>query len=934
MKVTVLFLSVLCLLVTGSSQAQAPLSVTSSARIKGRVVSENGDPLSLASVVMTPGDIRTFTAADGSFVLALPGRLLSSAVVLHVSYVGKQAVDREIDSVMADKSILFVLKDNNLKLPEVEINGIRKRTSASNSSIAFDREAIEQTQALSIANVLDYLPGQTILKPVVSVQGLQALTMRSALPPNSVDALNNAFGISVQVDGATLSNDANMQAMNPGRMGFFSSNNIQNPENAIQDRSYRNGTLYRSYSTVSEANNGIDLRQMPAENIEKIEVVSGVASARYGDYTTGLVLVDRQAGVTPWRINARTNEASQNLGLNKGVKLDNGLGAVNVSLDYLHSNDDPRNNLKSYQRVAGSLLWTYQENRNFRFKNTLSVDANTTLDQTKQDPDLGSENSSRFSNRRVNISNRSSWTLKKPWLYDIQLQGSYSIGRQESYDQWYLNTTTIKGITDAMITGIFEGNYVPGYYLAVKHIIGEPVNASGRLETSSLFRLKKASMYKLVLGVDYSYSANKGPGMLIDPDRPRFAGTGYKNDRPRSFKQTPVLSNTGFYAENIFTTKIFDRPFTANLGARGDWQNGFFTFSPRASYNYSITRRLAWNTAYGVATKAPSLSQISPGNVYIDVPLINAYNGSVDQSLYLVYTRVIDLNKLDIRPYRSNTFETGITYDARPFHFSAYFFNRVYNNGFTAQTVLLPLDLPNYTLVNTPGQKPLYTPDGTTTRYNVTYGKVTNGVYNSTNGAELIISTDKIRVLQTSFSLNTSYYHTYSQNSTTTVNIPDNPRYDLQAVYGVFRNAATTADNIKSTFVSTTHIPALRMAVMLTAELFWMNRNLLHPSALYPIGYYDKDMNYYPLTAEQARSPEYAHLVKSPESGTNPLTRTPAFVYTNVHLRLSKEIGDYLRFSFNAYNVFNIRPAETTLTGTAYYNGQPAYGAELIFTLK
>jgi len=61
----------------------------------------------------------------------------------------------------------------------------------------------------------------------------------------------------------------------------------------------------------------------------------------------------------------------------------------------------------------------------------------------------------------------------------------------------------------------------------------------------------------------------------------------------------------------------------------------------------------------------------------------------------------------------------------------------------------------------------------------------------------------------------------------------------------------------------------------------------------------------------------------------------PAFFYPNIHMRLSKEIGNLLRFSFNAYNVFNIRPVQRAVGGGYYYyNGQPSFGAEMTFTLK
>lgn len=908
----------------------APAARAQQFQLKGKVTDEKNKPLSYATVSLAAEDIRTFTATDGSFTLTLP---VADASV-RISYVGKQTLTKRITGYTAGTVLVFVLKEENLKLPDVEVNGIRKKTAASNSSILFDREAIEQTQALSLANVLDYLPGQTILKPNVSIQGTQALTLRTVSAANSTDALNNAFGLSVQVDGTVLSNDANMQTMNPGRMGLVSANNVQNPENGvIRDRSWRNGSLYSSYANVLQANNGIDLRSIPAENIESMEVVSGVASARYGDYTTGLVIANRQAGITPWRVTLRTNEATQNIGINKGYRLSPAAGVVNVSLDYLSSLDDPRDKLKGYQRIAGSLLWTYQPKGSFHFKNTLSLDGNTTLDQTKQDPDLGTDQLAKFSNKSYTISNRSEWLIRKPWLYSIQLQGSYNRGRQESYEQRYLNATSFIGISDAMQTGIFEGYFTPGYYLSVKQIIGEPVNASARLETSSIFNLGSMGTYKLTTGANYSYSSNKGPGILIDPSRPRFAGTGNKNDRIRAYNDLPSLRNGGVYIENSLNTKVLDRPLSLNLGIRGDIQNKYTTVSPRLSANYKLSRRLNWNMAYGIATKAPALSQVSPGDVYIDVPLVSVYNGTAAQSLYLAYTQVVPLNNLPIKPYSSNTFETGFNLDAGPVQASLYAFNRISSNGFTTQTMLVPLALPNYTVTAVAGQKPQYTPDGTYTNYPVTYNKMANGNYNRSRGLELMVSTGKIKAIQTSFSFGSAYYYSYSKNTLLQVKIPDVPRYDLTAVYGVFSNTETQSSNIKSTLVSTTHIPALRMAVMLTGEIFWNNRSALLPSSVYPVGYYDKQMHYFALTPEAARLPEYAHLVQKTPDG-NTVTRMPRFVYPNIHLRLSKEIGDYLRFSFSAYNVFNIRPKENTLSGTAYYNGQPSYGAELIFTIK
>lgn len=903
--------------------------------LKGKVTDEQLRPLAFATVKLSDGswNISTVTRADGSFSLGFSSTDTSFLFTLQISYVGKAMHTALISAKNIGALQHYKLMDQNLKLPEVEVNGVR-RAQNSNSSIIFDREAIEQTQALSLANVMNYLPGQTIIKPVITVQGNQMLTMRSALTMNSIESLNNAFGINFQLDGSVMSNDANMQAMNPGRGGFFWANNIQNPESGVvRDRSYRNGSMYASYSNEFQANNGIDMRSIPVENVESIEVISGVASARYGDYTTGVISIQRQAGVTPWRVNIRTNEATQNIGINKGFKLNKGWGALNFGLDHLTGKDDPSNSLKSFRRTNFSVLWSYQHDGRARFKNTLSIDGSVTLDKTDLDPELGTEMMARMENKRFGISNRSSWTYKRKLFYDFQLQGSYNVGRQESYDQRYLNTTTVRPMTDAMETGIHEGYYIPGYYLAYKQVLGEPVNINARAETNSLVKIGKNITNKISIGVNYSYSANKGPGMILDPDRPRFPNTGNKNDRPRPFQQVPAVSNAGAYIENAFKTKLMGRALSINLGARADIQNKFLTFSPRLNARYAITKDLNFNIAAGTATKAPGLSQISPGPIYIDVPLVNTYNGSVNESVYLAYTRVVELNKLDIRPYRSNTFETGLTWDKKPFHFSAYYFYRENDNGFTTQTVLLPLTLPNYNVISVPGQKPQYSPDGTTKIVNVTYSQVTNGLYNSTHGVELGMGVDKIRAIETSFNFNTALY--FTNNYTNTTNINTTPTtYNLPSVYGVYANNSSKATTVKSTVTTSTHIPALRMAVNLTGELFWVSNTYTDPASIYPIGYYNINMQYFSLTPEEARTPEYAHLRKAVSADGNSASYNPPFLYPNVHMRLSKEIGDFLRFSFNAYNIFNIRPTYITQSGTRYFNGQPSYGAELIFTIK
>lgn len=927
-----------------------PAMAQSFREIRGKVVDEMNKSISFATIRIIQTDIAVQSRNDGSFTIQVPSTI--PAVTLSITHVGKEPSIRNIPAAQFSDNLTITLRDQNLKLPEVEINGVRRATGSSNSSIVFDREAIEQTQPLSVANVLNYLPGQTILKPVVSIQGIQTLNLRSATSQATLSAagvnasnmmetqnLNERFGLTIMVDGTPLSNNANMQGSNTSFLGMFSANNITNPDAVLPDRGRRNGTLYGDYGGNNGllANTGVDLRMLSADNVERIEVISGVASAKYGDYTTGIINIDRQAGISPFRISLQHTGGTVSTGINKGLKIGE-LGTLNMSLDYLHSNDDPRDKLKGYERIGGSLIWTYQQRKAGHFKNTVSLDYRTTLDQTRLDPDLGNQRMARFNNKSFNISNRSNWIIKKPWIYDIEVRASYGVATSESYDQWFLNGSSVIKIAEATETSTYEGRYGPGYYLAFHHIKGKPVNASVRLETNSIFKIAKSSTYKLTWGIDYRYSANKGPGVLNDPEKPRFDDQGYKNDRPLSFDNLSSISNTGIYLENVFISRLLKRTFRVNAGVRGDFQNSFFTAAPRLNASWNVLNNLTFNVAYGIATKAPGLSQLYPGNVYFDIPLLELYSSTnPEHQLYLVHTEVIRQEKLPLRPYRSYTFETGFSWNGRILKGSVFYTNRIMRNGFTSNTSLVPVTVDNYDYdPPVAGQRINYYKDGTQSTYFLTYSGMRNGLYSRSNNIEIILRTATIKPLRTSFDISTAINSTYYKNKSDLVDLGTSGQitfdYTKEAVFGIFNQQDSRSLAAKSTIASNTHVPALRMTIGFTGELFWVSRTTSLERTIYPHGYYTLGGEAFYLSPEQAQSAAYSHLLRRPVGEI--VSYRPATVYPNVHLRLAKEIGDVLRISFNAFNVFNLRPSYEEDGGIYYYNGQPAYSAAMIFSIK
>src|SRR5690606_18590121 len=133
-----------------------------------------------------------------------------------------------------------------------------------------DRDVIERYPSLSLSDLLNQLPNRPITAP--SVQAMQNVTLRAAFDGRSGNVrnpqlLNNAFGVAVIVDDIALSNNATMQGRNPGGLvGGLGNANV-----GVLARDYGLAGATRSSAGYSGETTfgGIDLRQIPTENIER-----------------------------------------------------------------------------------------------------------------------------------------------------------------------------------------------------------------------------------------------------------------------------------------------------------------------------------------------------------------------------------------------------------------------------------------------------------------------------------------------------------------------------------------------------------------------------------------------------------------------------------------------------------------------------------------
>lgn len=202
----------------------------------------------------------------------------------------------------------------------------------------------------------------------------------------------NALGTAIIIDGAQLSNEANMQTQT-------SDNN--------------------AFPTSSKG--GIDTRQIPINNIESIEVISGVASAEYGDLTSGAVIVKTKAGRTPFEIGFKTTPNIKQVNITKGFKLGIDKGFFNINTDYSYSNKDNRSPSTTFNRITFGAGYSNTFNKN---RTPLSFNArfngHMTLDKQKKDPDMKQERLYKAEDKQATLNFYGNWMLNKSWITTLK----------------------------------------------------------------------------------------------------------------------------------------------------------------------------------------------------------------------------------------------------------------------------------------------------------------------------------------------------------------------------------------------------------------------------------------------------------------------------------------------------------------------------------
>ncbi len=498
------------------------------------------------------------------------------------------------------------------------------------------REAIAAQTATTLAGVLELLPGMALSPP--GLAGVQQVALRSAATAGADAADLAAFGTALIVDGIPLSNNANLQTL--GAQG--------------------------AVALATAANSGIDLRRIPSSTIERVEVVRGIPSARYGDLTQGAVVVETRTGafdpVLALQMDART--------LNMSSVGGRGLGSHTVSagLDVARYQSDPGISPDEAQRLYGQVAHRASIGGKERLWLDTKVEFFHVTDDRPERPETNPGFIREVRESGFRLSERA--TLELPRGGRVRFFGAFDAGRQRAFTQVRRAAGSMP-FTDRTTEGRSVGRFIAGPYLAALDLEGNPRMLYGRLEADAILE-RLGGTHEVRAGVEARREWNSGAGLQFDMRYPsQISADGIRGfDRPRRFDDAPPLATSALYLDDRVRWALpGDMLFNLQAGLRlevlhdGDtWASGArdAVFQPRLNAELSPLNWLRLRSGWGRTAKVPALGRLWPAPRYYDLVNVNWYADDPAERLAVLTTFIVDPTNPDLGFSVGNKLEAGI----------------------------------------------------------------------------------------------------------------------------------------------------------------------------------------------------------------------------------------------------------------------------------
>jgi len=696
-----------------------------------------GKPVEGAEVTFKGTQIKMVTDKDGEFGIELSGT--HYGVTVHkAGYYESVIPDIELEPGKAKRITCDLVPGNpNQQLffgiGGINIVGTRELLSEDLATTYRVTSAdIEHHLSTNLGDVLTLVPGVERTKPPGLSEKTQVSFRTAGTITGGTGGWETAaiFGTKVILDDIPISNNANLQG----------------------------GTGTNFGVTGTTVGSGIDLRTIPADNIESVEIITGVPSAEYGDLTSGLVKVVTKKSKQPHRLKIKANPDTKEANLSGGfmpVKT-----GISYNVNYAYSERDIRRSSDNYSRYSGQV--TLKNDFSGGKASLLNKFYYTgVIDETNLDPE--DPQSTEQYNRDKTYMYGLTFNLDTSERSRAFVSGSIRYTKRDSYKQQVTGADT-RIMTDATETGTNEGVFDAGSYIYQVWTKGEEWNANVRANYRFGFDFLGTGN-DFLAGAEYSLDSNEGEGKIFDPFHPPNGNPG---QRPYPFSASPDLDIASVYLEDEISGILFKTPFVANLGFRYEmyqpvsldlgaiWgkgtavesMNGSF-LNPRLRLRVDFTENMRVRMGWGKSSKMPTMTSIYRAPEYID---IIEENISPPDSVHLVSTYVFDMSNPEIKGYQNEKGE--VSFDLKMGSVATVFTGFYSKSDGIPRRVTTPLTLYRYRWTGWPDPASRTPIDTLITDNRDDYNNVS---WYRSYGVEGQLTTKRITALSTVFRVSASY---------------------------------------------------------------------------------------------------------------------------------------------------------------------------------
>jgi hypothetical protein len=754
------------------------------------------------------------------------------------------------------------------------------------------REAIAHQPSTTLAGVLSLVPGVSVTPP--GLQAGQQVALRSTATTSGASRDLAAFGTLIILDGVPLSNNTNLQSAPSGIVGL-----------------------------LGAARGGIDLSRLPASTIERVDVIRGVPSARYGDLTQGAIVVETRAGLVDPDVGLQFDSRTLNASLVGGRALHGrhtGTAALDITRYRVSPGVTDDNAFRFALQVAHRAgIGAPDAGGDPR----LRVDSRLDFYQVQEDRSLREDEVGQFASwnrdRGIRFSNRTRVRLSTNTRLNVTVAADHV--RQRSYLQ-QLRSSGAVPFTDRVTEGRSEGRFIAGSYLSQVHLEGDPWLIFGRVEGEASGNAAGLN-HALRAGAELRREWNAGPGYRFDIARPPqidFNGIdGFA--RPRRFDEIPPLSVTGLYVDDRVNRAVFGgMQLNVQAGVRldvlhdGDWWTSGSRdaqFQPRLNAELAVQPWLRLRAGWGRVAKIPALGRLYPAPTYYDLVNVNWFANDPAERLAVLTTFIGDATNEDLGLSVATKAEAGFEADIGRSSLSLVAYRERVRGaaGLRPEPGFLLRD--RYDLESTgPGQPPrLIEPPVGADTVPILLNRPANNTEIRSSGVELTALLPEIRALRTRFQVQAAW--TETEQRTSDLEFGGATRYrDFQLSPAQIRipyweARARNGRGVLANYRIIHQQPDL--GLVLTA---WVQHNVSDrvwdiggTDTLSFAGYLTRDARLVPVSPEQRTDPEFADLRRTRTGLVIDQRTTPADWMMG--LQVSKTLPLDGRLSFWAFNALD-----------------------------